>query len=136
MSRARKPSTKERMLNAPDKGQSKVSGIGGPLAALFRQVCHVRGIGTVRWQQLLDNYVRRIGRQSDSRSAITGARGNLTKALTNSELSWKAFCKGMQFAEVKRFKLTLEVEFTDGTKHTIESKDVEFEEGMEIDIDD
>ena len=85
------------------------------LARLFRKIIHDNGVTPERFNSLMELYL------SDRRNSIpqntkdrASARGNFRKELLKNNMSWKVFCKGLRFLNVKRFDLAVDIEQPNG----------------------
>lgn len=111
------------------------SGITGVLAKMFRNIVHELGIGPSQWDYLMDQYLNRelkvledrrrermirqggveTAEQIDTnRRDRTSLRGNLNKEFKRKIMTWKVFCKGARFLQIRRFKFVIIAEHTNG----------------------
>lgn len=105
-----------RMLEDPNKEIHKTYGTSGLLSKLFRIMLRDLGIGGYRFSLLMEKF---LNDPSNSVPANlrdrTSNRGNLNKEFSNSQMSFKVFCKALRFQQLVRFKLILEATHQDGT---------------------
>lgn len=92
-----------------------ISGTSGViLASLFRIIMHEIGINNEKFNYLMLRYLddprNHIPRNIRERSTV---RGNLKKQLLKNTMTWKVFCKGMVFLNVKELDLNLVLEHSD-----------------------
>lgn len=86
-----------------------ISGTSGAiLASLFRIIMHDIGINHEKFNYLMLRYLddprNHIPRNIRDRSTV---RGNLKKQLLKNTMTWKVFCKGMMFLNVRALELNL-----------------------------
>lgn len=109
---------KERMrdlLALPDRGVGKTSGIRGVLAKLFRTMLNDFNITQITYNRLLNDYVFVEAKHENNRRDRTSIRGNLNKEFSRPTMTWKVFNKAMMLLQVRRFRITIDVERENGT---------------------
>ena len=111
----RKRSEMEIVLAAEDKGISKIRGVSGTLARLWRLILIQNNIKLNIMDAMLNLYVRNSanGIPNNKRDQIS-ARGNLTKEIFKPILSWKVFCKALKFIGARKFELSVKIYYYDG----------------------
>lgn len=121
-----------KMLDSHDKGVARTSGVGGVLAGLFRKMLNDLSITPQKWFKLMHDYV------ADSQKTLplnrrdqTSVRGNLTKEFSRPQMTWKVFCKGMEFLKILKIKITIQAFHEDG-KVTLHSTQVNFKSTQEF----
>lgn len=92
-----------------------ISGTSGViLASLFRTIMHEIGINHEKFNYLMLRYLddprNHIPRNVRDRSTV---RGNLKKQLLKTVMTWKVFCKGLMFLNIRVLNLTLLLEHAD-----------------------
>lgn len=106
----------------PNGIKSNIGGGGSDsiLAAMFQGIRNDLGINTIKWNDLMENYVR------DPKNCIpnnirdrASARGNLAKELLKNKMSWKVFCKSLRFFNILKFDLIIRAHHPNGkiTEH-------------------
>jgi hypothetical protein len=102
---------KAMQIGKPLKG----GGSDSILADLFHRIMLGIGINSHRFDRLMESYL------NDPRNAIpqnikdrSSARGNLRKELLKSAMSWKVFCKGLRFLNIRRFHINIKLEHANG----------------------
>lgn len=101
-------------MNFRDQGVGSSSGSAGILSRLFQTILHDLNINGPRWKYLLDKYVDREVSNFDNRRDRTSIRGNLNKELTRRRMSWKVFCKAMQFLDFVGFEIQIHAKHRSG----------------------
>ena len=102
------------LLDSPDRGVGRASGIPAVLSNLFRNMLGENGITPMKWRSLMDDYVQKEAKHYDNRRDRTSIRGNLNKEFGRSRMTWKVFCKAMMFLQVRRFKIYIVAEYDGG----------------------
>ena len=92
-----------------------ISGTSGViLASLFRTIMHEMGINNEKFNYLMLRYLddprNHVPRNIRDRSTV---RGNLKKQLLKTTMTWKVFCKGLMFLNIRTLDLNLILEHTD-----------------------
>ena len=67
--------------------------IEGMLARHFREVVRTERITEEKWNERMSKYLEAEGYEAH---LLDSVRANLTKQLSESEMSWSTFCKGMK----------------------------------------
>lgn len=111
--RENKVQTIREILQSPDKGISKANGFNSGLAMLWRKMLYDFNIGIDEYNRKMDIFVRTQAPRlmpNEDRSSI---KGNLNKHFQKTQFTWRNFMMALLFLRVKRFRLTLGVEFQD-----------------------
>lgn len=95
------------LLNMPDRGVGRTSGITGILSRLFRKMLMDFGIDIHQWRFLMEEYIRGESKNQMNLRDRTSIRGNLTKEFLNSRMTWKVFCRAMMFLKITEFKIVI-----------------------------
>lgn len=109
----------EVILNQDDKGVKDATGI---LSKIFRQVLADLGIIPMRWNVLMESYLNnptnRVPRSSKGRSS---ARGNLSKEILKSNMTWKNFEKAIKFLNPIKAEFSIKLHWKNGrvTNHHV-----------------
>lgn len=83
------------ILEREDKGASKASGV---LSLIFRKSLAEIGINATMWNKLMLRYLGdRRNRIPNNSRARSSTRGNLTKELSKSNMTWRNFEKSIRF---------------------------------------
>lgn len=110
-----------REIVRPIGQEIRFGGVDSVLSALFRKIIYQTGIGTARFNQLMEQFL------SDKRNLIpqnikerSSARGNLRKELLKSTMTWKVFCKGLSFLNITKFEISIRLHHANGvvTEHS------------------
>lgn len=101
---------------------SSIGKVDGVLASLYRDIVSDLGITAARFNMLVDKYVLANAVNYNQRELIS-QKGNVKKELTKDVLSWKKFINGLVVLNIKKIKLTVELEHTN-TKITRHSKTI------------
>ncbi len=97
-----------RVLNSPDKGISRTSGINGILARLFRKILFNLRVGGKEWSSLMFDYLNDPKNMlPNNRKDQTSIRGNIAKEISRPQMTWKVFCKGLRILQVAEFELKI-----------------------------
>ena len=106
-------------LRAVDK-DIQSGGADSILAMLFRKISQDNDINPIKFNSLMELYLsdRRNGIPQNTKDRAS-ARGNFRKELLKPNMSWKVFCKGLRFLNIRSFDITLDVkdENDNVTKH-------------------
>jgi hypothetical protein len=127
-------------LDGKKFGIGQPTGVTGILVRLFRTMLNDLGINGIKWNRLMEEYLRielieveKKRRQKKglpplqpgepfeiNRRDRTSVRGNLNKEFNRKIMTWKVFCKGMRFLQLKRFKIIILAEDMHGkiTEHS------------------
>jgi len=111
-----------KMLDDPNKEVAKTHGAKGLLSKLWRLVLLDNKISHYKFSNLMDHYLNKQTNQAmDSPEKRFNNRGNLNKEFSNSQMSWKVFCKCMQFMQFSEIRITLDAKHHDGkiTTHQV-----------------
>lgn len=86
----------------------KTYGANGVLASLFRKMMYDIGMTNARWDVLMTEFINDVqngvpGTQKDR----TSMRGNLTKEFGRPQMTWKVFCKGLRFLQMREFEVVI-----------------------------
>jgi hypothetical protein len=103
------------LLRTPDKGVGRTYGPNGTLSRLFRQMLKDRNVGPERFGQLMADYLLNPrNRIPKNRKDMTSARGNLGMALSQKEMTWKVFCKGLAFFKIIKIDIAIRAYYANG----------------------
>ena len=96
------------ILESEDKMVNKTFGPSGVLSRLWRTILRDTGIGPTRYGEILNEHVLNPmnGVPNNRRDQIS-YRGNLTKELAKSQMTWKVFIKALKFLNVVKIELTI-----------------------------
>lgn len=119
------------------------TGISGVLTNLFRIMVQEMNVNSFKWNSFMEQYLQREitvaerrrrekeARNFDpskppmdhaelNRKDRTSIRGNLNKEFGRQTMTWKVFCKGLAFLQIRRFRISLIVEHRNGlcTEHS------------------
>jgi len=101
----------ENLLGDVEKGMGDVTGPNQTLSLVFRKMLYDNDINISKWNRLMHRYLNdptnRIPLHSKGRSSI---RGNLTKELMKTDMTWKNFVKGLKFLNPDKVELNFSVE--------------------------
>lgn len=112
--------TKNRLaqiLNSPDKGIKRTSGVAGSLSRLFRIILRDLDVMGPRFGALMNQFVtsaRQGGGGADTKHAQTSLRGNLTKEFARDQMTWKVFCKGLRFLQFTKVEIWIKAHHASG----------------------
>jgi hypothetical protein len=86
------------------------------LAGFYRDILDDIKCGPQMWMMFMNEFVHDIknGISQNTRD-ISSARGNIHKELQKPGMTWKVFCKGLQFIKVVRFEIILRAYHSNGT---------------------
>lgn len=83
-------------------------GVDGILASLYQNILISLNINATRFNILMEQYL------SDKRNGVSDNirdrsvdRGNARKELLKPYMTWKVFCKGLRFINVRSFEITV-----------------------------
>lgn len=92
------------------------------LKALFDRIVADCGISKSRWGKLSNAYINERAKEEGMGSNINlvEERSSLNKNfVTQTKMTWRNFCRGMQFLRARRFRLSVTIEHASGryTEH-------------------
>lgn len=94
------------------------------LARMFNTIClditDGKGISEAEWNRMLDEYIDRHINPTSIKERQS-ARSNLKKELRRGKMTWKVFCKGLQFLKVQSMKITVTCIREDGIQSQAET---------------
>lgn len=136
----RKDRQLKNQLDGKKFGVGQPSGVTGILVRLFRTMLNDLGINGIKWNRLMEEYLRielieveKKRRQKKglpplvlgehfeiNRRDRTSVRGNVNKEFNRKIMTWKVFCKAMRFFKLRRFKIIILAEHENGriTEHS------------------
>jgi hypothetical protein len=118
----------ERILNSPDRGITETRGIGGIVARLWRTILSDLNIRPGKFELLLTEFIINAkSKVADDRVSKLFTRGNLRRELERPTMTIKVFMKGIKMLRVTKFKIAVELEFSNGKK-TLHSTSVDLGE--------
>ena len=106
-----KPSPLTRRLQDSNSAVPNSHEPGGLLAHIFWYFAKARDINPAKWQHLLQVFERKFINPNLTSKKKSSIRGNLTKALVESAMSFKTFFRGFVLLGVVKLKITIEAEF-------------------------
>lgn len=111
---------KARILKYPD-GQAPAQSTE-VLKALFDRIVADCGISKTRWGRLANAYIRDKAREEGlgDNVNLVEERSSLNKDFgTQAKMTWRKFCRAMQFVRAKRFRISITIEHANGrfTEH-------------------
>lgn len=116
----------DEMLATEDKGVSTTSRSaegGGVLARLYRKFLLTENITAMQWRTYMDHYVKSVEQSQGAwRQGNFSIKGNMTKALSKDELTWKTFIRAMRFLKTKRLVITVERTDSMGRTHVVKEE--------------
>lgn len=106
------------VLATEDKGLSSAENIP---AKLFRLVCLDKGVTRVKWDSLLDNYVKstRSGVSND-KATWSFTKSNINRALGKDKITWEKLKKGLSILCDGKIEFSLEINWCDSLIHAKE----------------
>lgn len=109
-----------RILKYPD-GQAPAQSVE-VLKALFDRIVADCGISKARWGKLANSYIRdkAIEEGLGENVNLVEERSSLNKDfVTQTKMTWRKFCRAMQFVRARRFRLSVTIEHASGrfTEH-------------------
>ncbi len=94
----------------------------GILARLFNTICldmtDGRGIPELVWNRMLDEYIDKYEVLTESRDKQS-VRSGLKKEFRRGRMTWKVFCKGLQFLKIREVTFSVEAVRDDGTRTNV-----------------
>ena len=105
-----------KMLDDPNKEVAKTHGEKGLLSKLWRIILLENKISHYKFSNLMDHFLNSQSSQAedDDPKVRFNNRGNLNKEFSNTQMSWKVFCKCMKFMQFTEFRITIEAKHQDG----------------------
>lgn len=95
---------------------------GGILARLFNTICldmsDGKGIPETVWNRMLDEYIDKYEVITDARDKQS-ARSSLKKKFRQGKMTWKVFCKGLQFLKIQEVTFSTEAVREDGVRSNV-----------------
>ncbi len=124
----------EDLLARGDKGHNTARGI---LSKIFRQLLLELNITPIMFNKLLNQYLKdprnRVSKTSKGRSST---RGNISKELRKSRMTWANFEKGIRFLNPVKATFHIRLEWKNGrtTNHSITILDKKEPNNTDTDI--
>lgn len=107
------------------KSVEPVRGVGGVLAALWRNILIEVPIKPMQFENLLNQFVEHAKRSiPEHRVSRHFTRGNLRREFSNPTMTFKVFIKAMRFLKIKHITICVELQHSSGRK-TIHSTAVD-----------
>lgn len=108
-----------RLLRESDRGTSKAQ---GPLARLYRQILFDLNITPHHFDTLMTRWLNDPKNKVPDHSARrSNDRGNMTKALLKSEMTFKSFIRAVSFLSPIKMDLEVRLHWSFNSKITIHS---------------
>ncbi len=108
------------LLNDKTKGKSRSKSL---LTTLFRQILDDLAIMPTQWYELCNKYYRSpVSTVKKNTRDISQARNNLSRVITEDNISWKTFIRAVCILGPRSIKLTCKLEWRNGTTTTHEAK--------------
>ena len=125
--------TVKKIINDSNKAIHEVSAKpGGILAKLFRQFLTEGNINQIRWNDLMNSYVKQVERgEAGSRANLTSVRGNTTKFLSKPSFTWTNFINALKFLQTKKLTITVTREDWHGRTYQV-SETIEFRNNQPV----
>lgn len=99
----------------------KAGGVDSILAALFQTVLIELGVNNTRFNSIMEDYMR-LNKAAfpENLKDRASARSSLRKELLKATMTWKVFCKGLSFLNVRKFDIHVRLHHANGkvTNHT------------------
>lgn len=97
------------------------------LASLYRTILSDLGISDGRLTNMIDRFIL------DDRSGIpkrkrSSTKGNLSRELRKTSMTWRIFCRGIKLLNVKSFRVTVDLVFRNSLHICTESKKIPMDE--------
>lgn len=109
----------KRMMEAADK---LVGLSANPLTKLFRKILEQRDIGSQMWNRRLTSYLNSpFSRVPKNAKDIGQERNNFNRAISRSSMTWKTFQKAVQVMGCKRYRITIHMEWRDGSSTEVDT---------------
>lgn len=97
-----------RILTLESSEEIRVHGVGGVLSLLFQTILIDLRIKPSQWSGLLNEYIadpkNRVPRD---RTKQMSERGNMMKAFSKEDMTWKNICKGFRVLQFRRIEITI-----------------------------
>ena len=85
------------------------------LASMFRTIATRFNPSLAQWNKWMDTYLLDPSNGvNQNRTDISSARGNLTKELFKTSMTWRKFCMCMRFMQITRFDLCIRIHHANG----------------------
>ena len=95
---------------------------GGILARLLNTICldmtDGKGFSETAWNRMLDEYIDKYEIITDARDKQS-ARSSLKKKFRQGKMTWKVFCKGLQFLKIREVTFSIEAVREDGVRTNV-----------------
>lgn len=117
-----------RKTNGPVRNQvSYDNSVDSVLAELFNVICLDTtdgvGINESDWNRMLDEYVDKYHATSDPVKRQS-TRSNYKKKFRSGKMTWKVFCKALQFLKVQQVNFSMEAIREDGARAIVDTNAV------------
>ena len=105
------------------KTTSSNSNINSVLSMIFSDIMFKLGINQSVFQQKISKYIANIAiNKIITRKTLITEKSSLKKELLSPEMTWKVFCKGINFLGYDSFKLKIDIYHNNGTVTTSEKE--------------
>ncbi len=101
------------------------------LSKLFRQISYNLSMQTI--VSSINAYLIRRHRGGTVRE-LSSSRGNIQKELNSETMSWKVFCRALEIINVKKFTISIDVEWHNG-RTTVHKQTVVFSDIVNQNVD-
>lgn len=108
-----------RMMDDPNR---LVQESANPLTRLFRLILAKQDIGASQWNRRLTTFLKSpFSRVPKNAKDIGQERNNFNRAISRSSMTWKTFQKAVQVIGPLRYRITIDMEWRNGSKTTVDT---------------
>lgn len=114
--RHQRQNTQVKLANLPKEIHTPSGGVSQILAKLYKKILVELNMNDLTiWEGMMVRFITSPWSGiPDNRRDRSSARGNLQKELLTDSMSWKVFCKGLRFLQIKKFKIVIEAHHSSG----------------------